>query len=100
MPCDFVADLLNRCAEAFGIDAPERIQALEAELRRDWGGERVYIAKTLDADRCEMTARNAAILRDSQAGERVVLLARKYGISKQRVSQIIQEQRQAASLTR
>ena len=58
---------------------------------RNWGGERPYIGKAMDAHRV-MGRRDAAILRDWRAGERAPALARRYGISARRVRQIVEGQ--------
>ena len=63
----------------------------KADIRQDRGGDRPYIAKAGESAATEMSKRNAAILRDHRAGERATYLARKYGISRKRVHEIVRE---------
>ena len=90
--CEFVEDLRERLvanltgqlgvsAEAAGLVAA----AVADELYRDWRGERPYIGPSIDDVRRQQSARNAALLRDWRNGERIPLLARRYGISVKRV---------------
>lgn len=55
----------------------------------NWGGERAYIGATTAQERRDMSSRDAAILRDWQAGERVAALARRYRISRQHLYRIV-----------
>ena len=90
---DIIRDILARVAARFGLDDPvlDMLGLIEVEVRRDWGGDRVYVSKTGESATLETARRNAQILRDWRAGERVSLLARRYGISPRRVRQIITE---------
>jgi Mor family transcriptional regulator len=91
MDNDIIGDILWRVADRLVLPDTSRelLRQIEHDARRDWGGDRIYIARHGEEARQEMTARNLAIIRDWQAGERVSCLARKYGISKQRVSRIV-----------
>lgn len=89
--CDFVSDVIRRALAAAGSDSESAVIAAEIEIRREWGGERIYVSKTGHADLLEMTERNKRIMRDWNAGERVSALARKYRLSKQRISQLIKQ---------
>jgi len=62
---------------------------IETETRRDWAGERPYIGKTGEAQRNLVTERNRNMLRDWRKGERRDYLARKYNLSRGRVTQIL-----------
>lgn len=89
---DIITDILSR-VEAI---VPKKncrkfLDQIEAEIRRDWGGDRPYIAKTGETAAAETSSRNAAIVRDHQRGERPTYLARKYGISRQRVHEILRD---------
>lgn len=68
-----------------------REQAIEvlSELRLDYAGERCYIAHNGEDVRRLISARDAAIRRAWAAGDRAAVLARQYGISRQRVYQIV-----------
>lgn len=87
---DIIARIVATVPEASKLGR-EELDAIERDIRRDWGGERPYIAKTGQVYQQVMSARNRAILRDWYAGERQQALARKWGISRQRVSQIVKE---------
>lgn len=63
--------------------------AISQEKHQEYGGEQFYIAKTPEASRRQRSQRNAAILRDHQAGERMMLLERRYKLSKQAIWKII-----------
>lgn len=76
-------DFLARLAD-LGITA-EQIAAIQAE----WGGDRPYIRKANEAARAERSLRDRAIVRDHQRGESAALLARRYGISRRRVEQLV-----------
>ena len=92
--CNFLDDLGRIAYEqclALGISEQTAQlvgNAIPKQIGRDYNGERPYIGKGADAVR-EMSARNRAIIRDWKAGERVALLARRYGISARRVRQVI-----------
>lgn len=78
-------------SEAAGMVASEWSAAME----KDWGGERPYIGKGGTARR-EQSRRDAALLRDHHAGERVAVLVRRYGISERQVHRIINAASQSA----
>ena len=59
-----------------------------AQLQKEWGGDRAYIAKTCEDAKAEMTARDNAIIRDMNKGERVALISTRYCVSRKRVYQI------------
>ena len=87
---DIIADIMRRVAVVVtGKNANALLAQIEAEVRAEWGGDRPYIAKLGEDAVRERSTRNAAIVRDYQRGERVGLLARRYGISHARVSQIV-----------
>lgn len=84
---DIVRDILDRVA-----GAPNRpLEDLEQEIRRDYGGERVYVPKDGDKAQTEISMRNAAIRADYRRGESIALLIRRYRISRQRVHQIVKD---------
>lgn len=67
-------------------------RAISEEKHAEFGGEQFYIAKTPEASRRQRSQRNAAILRDHQAGERMMLLERRYKLSRQSIWKIINGQ--------
>lgn len=83
---DIVADILRRLD---GELADERLAAIERDVRRDWGGERPYIAKAGESARQVQSARDERIRQEHRRGERVELLARRYGISSRRIRKIL-----------
>lgn len=89
---DIVRDILDRVAAALGEGESFSEQValqIEQQIRHDWGGDRPYIAKVGEHAQDEMSRRNAAILRDWQAGDRAPAIARKHGVSRARVWQIV-----------
>lgn len=83
---DIVADILDRLA---GTLSPAVRADIEAAIRRDWGGDRPYIARAGESARAVISQRNAAIARDYHRGESIALVARRYGISRRRVYQVL-----------
>lgn len=87
---DIVLDILGRLQEALaaakGELTPELVQGVEAEIRADWGGDRVFIAKRCGEGHSN---RNSRIFRDYLGGERVNLLSRRYKLSERQVLRII-----------
>ena len=84
-----MADVLQGVSARLG-DPPANVSLeLEHEIRRDWGGDRPYIAKVGEAGHLERSRREAAIRGEHQRGERVGYLARKWGLSARRVQQIV-----------
>ncbi|AVQ83815.1 Mor transcription activator family protein [Variovorax sp. PMC12] len=87
---DIVLDILGRLqqalAEAKGELTPELVKGIEADIRADWGGDRVFIAKRRSEGH---SSRNSRIFRDYLAGERVKLLSRRYELSERQVLRII-----------
>lgn len=88
---DIVTDILTRVAAVVPPKKAEALHDIETAIRQDWGGDRPYIAKAGESADVEMSKRNAAILRDYRNGERPTYLARKYGISRKRVHEIVRE---------
>ena len=62
---------------------------LEQEIRTDWAGERPYIAAKREHLHSVISARNGRIYADWRRGERVPLLARRYGVTERRIRQVI-----------
>ena len=92
--CNFLDDLGRIAYEqclALGIsEQTARMigSAIPQQVGSEYNGERPYIGKGAEAAR-EMSARNRAIIRDWRAGERVALLARRYGISARHIRRVI-----------
>lgn len=89
LPTDIVLDVLQRIVARIG-DVPANIPIeVEQEIRRDWGGDRPYIAKAGEAGKIERTRREAAIRAEHHRGVHVNALSRKWGLSIRRVQQIV-----------
>lgn len=97
MTCELFIDLKTRFIEnlmAMGItrETAELVvsayDTAERAIKRDYSGDRVHIGKRAEHD-AAMSLRNRQIIRDWKAGERVPLIARRYGISRVRVWQIV-----------
>lgn len=88
---DIISDYSSRIAAAMadGSFSPDRALRIAEEVRRDWGGERAYIAKIGDTAVLEITRRDIAIRRDYRNGERICFLARRWQLSRRRIYQII-----------
>lgn len=94
--CDIISDILVRALERIGKVSKTAAQKLEAEIgaleleiRQDYGGERHYVIRGGESSFDLRVERDLRLLADYQRGERVPLLARRYGISERRVYQII-----------
>lgn len=87
---DIVLDILGRVQEALaaakGELTPELVKGVEADIRAQWGGDRVFIARIRGEGH---SSRNSRIFRDYLAGERVKLLSRRYELSERQVLRII-----------
>jgi Mor family transcriptional regulator len=98
-PDDLIDDVLDAVlqrAPAFCaalVEHRDQLQALALKVseqkHREYAGDRVYIPSTTETARRERSSRNAAILRDHQNGERMMLLERRYNLSKQAIWKII-----------
>lgn len=86
---DIVRDILQRVVARLG-DVPANIPLeVEAEIRRDWGGDRPYIAKAGEAGKVQRSQRETAIRAEHQRGVHVNALARKWGIGIRQVQRIL-----------
>jgi hypothetical protein len=98
---DIVSDILQRVvatvppriAQQLGLQLVE----IEVQVRRDWGGERHYIARRADdpASRAYMARRDATIRREHRAGATAKLLSRRHGLSMRRIQQILADGQEA-----
>lgn len=86
---DIVTDIFQRILPHLR-DAPANLaHDVERGVRRDWGGERPYIAKEGESGKRERSARDEQIRADFRRGEREPYLARKFQISIRRIRQIL-----------
>lgn len=90
---DLIADILGRIRACCSPKAAEKLDlaSIEAEVRRDWGGERHYVARSGETARKGLPQRDRQIREQYRRGERVRLLARRWGLSERRVRQIVKE---------
>ena len=98
---DFIIDIKTRLLEQaadLGIskETAAMLAACVDGAAKDYAGDRVYIGKTTTETRQQMTRRDRSVLRDHQAGERVALIARRYGITERRVRMIIADMKRLA----
>ena len=86
---DDVVEYTLRCIAAMTPRLEAGIlDAAEQHVREQFGGERVYVGKRRGQG---MVERNAEIRRLHLRGERVQFIARKFGLTRQRVTQILGE---------
>ena len=84
---DIVADTLAAVLEIWPDLNADQIRSVEQQVFARWEGD-TYYCKRRSSER--RSARNDAILRDHHAGERIPLLARRYGLTERRIMQIVQ----------
>jgi Mor family transcriptional regulator len=85
---DIVADILRRVLALAPQFNAELAQRIDREVRETWGGDRPYIARRAGEG---TSARNDAIRRDHQAGERTGLLCRRYGLTPRQIQRILRQ---------
>ena len=83
---DFVADVLRVVQTCAGRLQPEHIERIEAEIRSQYGGERVYIHREGWFNRTE---RDQRIRNERSGGASVRALSRKYVLSVSTVHAIL-----------
>lgn len=88
---DIILDMLRRFAACVQIHA-EKFEALEREMRIEWGGLRPYVPR--ERGRGEVSRRNARIFEESQRGEHIALLSRRWGLKIDTVRRIIDKERE------
>ena len=82
---DLVADILARIAARLGADA-RILGEIEDEIRRDWGGETVYVARCPRARR-RLLAAEARLL--AARGWTVPMIAQALGVSESTVRRML-----------
>lgn len=85
---DLLTDILQRVAQIQALP-PEATAALEADLRRDWGGDRAYIARIGECALRLQAQRDIRIRQQHRQGESVKFLSRRWELSERRIRQII-----------
>lgn len=91
---DVVIDILRRVAATLlpnEAESERELARIEREVRREWGGERPYIAKAGESVRQQQSERDEQIRAAHRRGERIALLARRHGLSRRTVGRIIGE---------
>lgn len=84
---DDVVEFTLRCVLAMSPTISEAVaHAADRYVREVFGGSRAYIAAKAGEG---TSARNQAIRRDYLLGERISLLARRYGVSERQVIRIV-----------
>ena len=84
--CDDVLEFFSRCLLALAPALSDEVTAAGRQVRDTFGGERVHIARRPGEGR---SARNEAIRRDFQRGERVPLLMRRYSLSRWQITRVL-----------
>ena len=84
---DIVSDMLQRLAGRLGADAfpPALMRSMEAEIRRDWAGNQVYVTAS------PKHKRDAAMMDAYRSGVGIAQLAVRYELSVRRVRQILKK---------
>lgn len=72
---------------------PVVAEKVERQVRRDWGGERPYIAKQGELGRDQQSERDERIRREHRRGDHPALLSRRHGVSERRIRQIVRGRR-------
>lgn len=83
---DIIDDILRRVIALAPSFSAAIAAQIEAEARKQWGGDRPYIGKRSGMG---TSARNAAIKRDYLNGEHFHLMERRYGLGRSRLNEII-----------
>ena len=84
---DDVIEYAMRCVLALAPQLNQAvIDAAARQVRGTFGGDRAYIGKKQGEGR---SARNEAIRRDHENGERIPLLMRRYGLGRTQLHEII-----------
>lgn len=83
---DILDDLKTRLV-AIGFENAI-IEKVVLEVRHDWAGERIYFGANYEY-KANLSERNRSIIRDFKAGESIVFLSRRYGLSRQRIWKIV-----------
>lgn len=92
---DIIRDILVRVQESLmermGLTEGviDLLTVVDRDIRREYGGERPYIAKTCEADMICAARRNNAIRRAWKDGEPVCLIAERHGLSRRNVYRIV-----------
>jgi Mor family transcriptional regulator len=89
---DFVGDVLQRISKHV---APDTLRQLESEIRRDFGGSRMYIPSGLNCYSSErvVQGRDATILSDKARGLSVPEIAKRHGMTRQGVYKVLRRNR-------
>ena len=87
---DIVLDILQRIQALFIAEqalTEAHFKQIEREVKRDWNGERPYIANKLLTDEY-VSSRRREIIRLARSGESFAFIGRRFGISRVRAYQI------------
>lgn len=89
---DFVQCVLRIVGAAIGMVNGHiaELDAIEARIRQEFGGERPYIGKTRDHARAERSQRDERIRAEHNRGDHAELLARRHHLTVRRIRQIVE----------
>ncbi len=85
---DIIIDTLRRVAQQVPEFSSQLAAIVEREVRRDWGGDRPYIAKLGQEGRRDRSQRNERIAAEARRGDSDQLLSRRHNLSVKRIRQI------------
>lgn len=86
---DIVSDILARVKAIVPGVTSVTFREIEADVRHQWGGERLYVAKVGECGRVAQSQRDQAICAQARRGDHVKLLARRHRLSEKRIRQIL-----------
>lgn len=97
---DILADFRARLLERFSGREQTRVLVhvddVERELRRDWGGQKVYVPLGAADAEAYRGVRDLRILAEHRRGDHVQAIARKWGVSERHVRRIVAAGQSAA----
>lgn len=88
---DFVSEFIKCMADAIHTEGgftEDVARSVEAQIRREYGGDSPYIAKTSEDQKLQTSRRNSSVICDMNNGERVPLVASRHNISRKMVYKI------------
>ncbi len=98
---DIIDDILRRLHDQFGALAPDARSKVErvvhstlGEVRRDWAGDRPYIAGQF----LSKQSRDASMLADYRAGHSVAEIGQRYAVNARTVRRALRHARRRAGM--
>ena len=89
----YACRVLDRARERLGSQLPDDfadiLNLADQDIRAENGGERHYLAKTLERELIETARRNVAIRQAWRANEPITVIASRHGLSRMMVYTIV-----------